>query len=70
MHLLPWRSDRRDAAVRLSGESGADCISIDSRTKLSEAEKVLGDGIAIQGNFDPTERFSEPEKVKETLPTM
>lgn len=36
------------------GEAGSDAMGVDWRTPLSEARNRLGDGIALQGNLDPT----------------
>ncbi len=35
-------------------EAGSDAMGIDWRTPLSEARQRLGEGIALQGNLDPT----------------
>ena len=44
--------------------SGADCISVDWRTGLTEASEILGDKIAIQGNLDPSELFGPQNELK------
>jgi uroporphyrinogen decarboxylase len=47
------------------GTSGADVVSIDWRTSLSNARKILGDKIALQGNIDPALLLTTPEAVSE-----
>lgn len=44
--------------------SGATCISVDARVPLQHAAQVLGEGIVLQGNFDPTHLFGPVEQVK------
>ena len=36
------------------GETGARAIGLDHRTRIPDAAERLGDGIALQGNLDPT----------------
>jgi uroporphyrinogen decarboxylase len=43
---------------------GGDVLSLDWRIPISEAHKMLGDGIAIQGNLDPAVLLSD-QKEKE-----
>jgi len=42
-------------------ESGCDAMGVDWRTPLSEARRRLGDGVALQGNLDPTVPLAGPE---------
>ncbi|MFQ5747943.1 MAG: uroporphyrinogen decarboxylase [Planctomycetota bacterium] len=35
------------------GEAGASCLSLDWRAPLDTARKLLGPGVAVQGNLDP-----------------
>jgi uroporphyrinogen decarboxylase len=58
-HLLPLLKD-----------SGADCISIDWRTTLSTAEKILGGDITIQGNLNPTHLYGTEQEVRERTRAM
>ena len=45
-------------------ESGADCIGLDWTISLSEARKILGDKLTIQGNLDPAILKTNPEIIK------
>lgn len=51
-------------------ESGADAISVDWRVSLADARRRLGDGIAVQGNYDPTLLFGGPEEVRARTKAM
>ena len=44
-------------------ESGASCISIDSRTSLQQAREVLDHDMALQGNLDPTDLFLPKDEI-------
>jgi uroporphyrinogen decarboxylase len=45
-------------------EAGADVIGIDWRTSLTDARRVLGPSIAVQGNLDPTVLFAPHDVVR------
>ena len=47
--------------------SGADVLGIDWRIDLCDARARLGDGVALQGNMDPTSLFLPPEQVRERV---
>lgn len=51
-------------------QSGANCISIDWKTPLSEARARLGDNIVLQGNLDPTHLFREKHLIEEETSRM
>ena len=42
---------------------GCDAVGLDWTTDLGEAERRVGDRVALQGNFDPMALFASPEKV-------
>lgn len=48
------------------GRAGADVVSVDWRGDLATARRVLGEGVALQGNFDPAALFAPPERVRAT----
>jgi uroporphyrinogen decarboxylase len=55
------------AMLSLAKESGADVIGIDWRIELSDAIEKLGDGLAVQGNLDPTVLFGTKEIIRERV---
>jgi uroporphyrinogen decarboxylase len=52
MHLLP-----------LLREAGGDVIGLDWRLPLDEGWALLGEGVAVQGNLDPTLLFAPRERL-------
>lgn len=58
-HLLP-----------LMKQSGADVLSIDWRIPLPEAENVVGDDVALQGNLNPASLFAPPETITQEVTLM
>jgi uroporphyrinogen decarboxylase len=50
--------------LSLMREAGGDVIGVDWRTPLGEARERIGDGVAIQGNLDPTALAATPEVVR------
>jgi len=44
--------------LKLVHEAGGDVLSVDWRTDIDEVWKLLGNGVAVQGNLDPAVLFS------------
>ncbi len=44
-------------------EAGGSVIGVDWRTPLDEAWRLVGDGVAVQGNLDPTLLFAPRERL-------
>jgi uroporphyrinogen decarboxylase len=45
-------------------DAGADVVGVDWRTPLDEAWKRLGEGVAAQGNLDPTAVLASPDTLR------
>jgi uroporphyrinogen decarboxylase len=54
----------------LLAQSGADVISVDWLTPLSEAREVLGEEAVLQGNLDSNALFTRPEVLKPLVENM
>ncbi|HXJ65723.1 MAG TPA: uroporphyrinogen decarboxylase, partial [Actinomycetota bacterium] len=48
-------------------DAGADIVGVDWRTPLDRAWKVLGEGVAVQGNLDPTALTASPEALRRSV---
>jgi len=44
--------------------SGADVLGVDWRIDLGAARRVIGDGVAVQGNLDPGALFATPSEIR------
>jgi len=53
------------ALLELMARSGADVLSVDWRTDLSEAREKLGRRVALQGNVDPSILLSDKAAIRE-----
>lgn len=51
-------------------ESGANCLSVDWRTSLAQAQSSFGERGSIQGNFDPSHLFGSVDEVAERTAQM
>ena len=49
--------------LALQREAGGTVIGIDWRTPLDEGWRLVGDGVAVQGNLDPTLLFAPRERL-------
>ncbi len=49
------------SVLEAMAETGADCLSVDWRVRLSDVRRTLGNGIVLQGNLDPMALFAPPE---------
>lgn len=54
---------RSGALLERMAASGADILSLDWTTKISEARQRLGYNIGIQGNFDPMMLFASKDEI-------
>jgi uroporphyrinogen decarboxylase len=50
--------------LELMREAGGDVIGLDWRVDLGEAWARLGDGVAVQGNLDPTALFADVSEIR------
>ena len=50
--------------------SGATVLSLDWRTSLPEARRILGADIGLQGNLDPASLFGPPEVVRQKVAAL
>lgn len=54
----------------LMAEAGADVISVDHLTPLSDARELVGERFALQGNLDPNALFAQPDVLEPMIHTM
>jgi uroporphyrinogen decarboxylase len=50
--------------------TGADALGVDWTIDLSDARKLTGDKVALQGNMDPCILYSNPERIREEVKTV
>jgi len=50
--------------LKLVHEAGGDVLSVDWRTNIDEVWKLLGDGVAVQGNLEPAVLFSSVANIE------
>lgn len=48
-------------------QSGADVLGVDWRVDIGEVRRRVGDGVALQGNMDPTCLFAPPDVIRERV---
>lgn len=48
-------------------DSGCQVVGLDWTVDISEARRLVGDRVALQGNLDPVVLFSSPEKIREEV---
>ncbi len=49
--------------LELMSQTGADVISLDWKTDISEAKRLIGNRVALQGNLNPSILFCRPEVI-------
>jgi uroporphyrinogen decarboxylase len=45
-------------------ETGCDALGVDWTTELSDARRMVGDKVALQGNLDPCTLYASPERIR------
>lgn len=56
--------------LEMTADSGADVVSLDWRTELSEAAHRIGDRVSLQGNLDPLHLAAPRERIFEWVRQM
>ncbi len=51
-------------------DTGCDGLGVDWTMNLSDARKMVGDRVALQGNMDPSILYSSPARIKEEVATV
>jgi uroporphyrinogen decarboxylase len=51
--------------IELQSKAGADVLSVDWRTDLTEARRTVGDRVALQGNVDPNILLGDEATIRE-----
>lgn len=57
-------------SLRNIADTGCHVVGLDWSTDLGSARRVLGDRVALQGNFDPAVLYASPEKIREEARTI
>jgi uroporphyrinogen decarboxylase len=50
--------------LQLMKQAGGDVIGLDWRINLDDGWKLVGDDVAVMGNFDPVELFAPVEHIR------
>ncbi|MDD2709785.1 MAG: uroporphyrinogen decarboxylase [Verrucomicrobiae bacterium] len=58
------------ALLDVMRETGADALSVDWRTPLSQVRKKVGEKIILQGNLDPAALYSSPPDIRKAVLAM
>lgn len=53
--------------LELMREAGGDVIGLDWRVDLGEAWRRVGEGVAVQGNLDPTALLADPGEIRRAV---
>ena len=48
-------------------EAGCDALGVDWTTDLSDARRMAGDRVALQGNLDPSVLYAPPEQIRQRV---
>ncbi len=54
----------------IMAETGCDALGVDWTMDLSDARKMVGDKVALQGNMDPCILYSSPDRIREEVKTV
>ena len=54
----------------IMAETGCDALGVDWTMDLSDARKMVGDKVALQGNMDPCILYSSPQRIQQEVKTV
>jgi uroporphyrinogen decarboxylase len=57
-------------ALRDIAGVGADVVGLDWTVDLADARRMIGDRVALQGNFDPAFLYASPDRIRDEVRTV